>query len=124
LTTILGLFFALRLPGILGVSRSWGVAGLTASAGIAGWVEFLLLRRSLHQRIGAVPSASVFFLKLWVTAAISAAAAWGVKIAIGHRGPLVTASAVLIPYGLVYFGIASMFRIPEAKTLMRRLRLG
>ncbi len=124
LTTILGLFFALRLPGILGVSRSWGVAGLTASAGIAGWVEFLLLRRSLHQRIGAVPSATVFFLKLWVTAAISATAAWGVKIAIGHRGPLVTACAVLIPYGVVYFGIASLFQIPEAKTLIRRVRLG
>jgi putative peptidoglycan lipid II flippase len=123
LTTILGLFFALRLPGILGMDRSWGVAGLTASAGIAGWVEFLLLRRSLHRRIGAVPSASVFFLKLWTTAAISAAAAWGIKLMIGHRGPLTTACAILIPYGLLYFGIAYLFRIPESQTVLRRLRM-
>jgi putative peptidoglycan lipid II flippase len=122
-TTVLGLFFALRLPGILGVDRSWGVAGLTASAGIAGWIEFLLLRRSLHKRIGAVPSASVFFLKLWTTAGMSAVAAWAIKLAIGHRGPLVTASAVLIPYGLLYFGIASLFQIPEAQTVLRRLRI-
>jgi putative peptidoglycan lipid II flippase len=123
LTTVLGLFFALKLPGILGISRSWGVAGLTASAGISGWVEFLLLRRTLHKRIGAVPSASVFFLKLWITAAISSAAAWGVKVAIGHRGPLITAGAVLLPYGLLYFGIASLLRIPEAQGLVRRLRM-
>jgi putative peptidoglycan lipid II flippase len=123
LTTILGLFFALRLPGMFGVNRSWGVAGLTASAGIAGWVEFLLLRQSLRKRIGAVPSASAFFLKLWTTAAVSAAGAWAIKLGIGHRGPLVTASAVLIPYGLLYFGIAFLFQIPEAQTVLRRLRI-
>jgi hypothetical protein len=70
-----------------------------------------------------VPSASVFFLKLWITAAISSAAAWGVKVAIGHRGPLITAGAVLLPYGLLYFGIASLLRIPEAQGLVRRLRM-
>ena len=33
----------------------WGVAGLTASAGIAGWVEFVLLRSRLGQRVGRAP---------------------------------------------------------------------
>ena len=35
LTTLLGLCCALRLPQMLGIERSWGVAGLTASAGVA-----------------------------------------------------------------------------------------
>src|SRR5689334_20475034 len=91
LTTVLGLFCALRLPQMLGIDRSWGVAGLTTSAGIAGWIEFLLLRWKLHQRIGAVAPASHFLAKLWSSALVSAAAAWGIKLAIGHRHPIVVA---------------------------------
>jgi putative peptidoglycan lipid II flippase len=121
LTTALGLFFALRLPGILGIDRSWGVAGLTASAGLAGWVEFLLLRWRLHQRIGALPAASIFFGKLWTAAALAAGVAWGVKLIVGHRHPVLTAMAVLAPYGVVYFGVTSLMGIPEAKTVLRRV---
>jgi putative peptidoglycan lipid II flippase len=54
LTLILGYLFALPLPPLLGIDRRWGVAGLALSAGIAGWVEFVMLRRALHQQIGVV----------------------------------------------------------------------
>jgi putative peptidoglycan lipid II flippase len=123
LTTILGLLFALRLPQMIGIDRSWGVAGLTASAGIAGWVEFLLLRWKLHQRIGAVQPVTSLLAKLWVSAAFSAAVAFAIKIALGHHGPRLIALAVLIPYGLLYFAITSLLRVPEAqKTVGRFLR--
>lgn len=122
LTTVLGLFCALRLPQMIGISRSWGVAGLTASAGIAGWAEFLLLRWKLHQRIGAVQPASAFLAKLWLAAALSAGGAWGIKLAIGHHRPLIMAVAILIPYSLVYFGITSLLKIPEAQTVLKRLK--
>ena len=122
LTTILGLFCALRLPQMIGIDRSWGVAGLTASAGVAGWVEFLLLRWKLHQRIGRVQPASAFLAKLWIAAAISAGGAWAIKWGIGHHRPRLTAIAVLIPYGLFYFGITSLLKIPEAQTVLRRLK--
>ena len=49
LTTVLGYLFAIPLPRWLGVPALWGAAGLTASAGIAGWVEMLLLRRTLNR---------------------------------------------------------------------------
>src|SRR5437870_9190295 len=52
LTTVLGYLFAIPLPRWLGVASMWGAAGLTASAGMAGWVELLLLRSTLNQRIG------------------------------------------------------------------------
>ncbi|HWY71199.1 MAG TPA: murein biosynthesis integral membrane protein MurJ [Terriglobales bacterium] len=120
LTTLLGLFFALRLPQMLGIDRSWGVAGLTASAGIAGWVEFLLLRWKLHQRIGAVAPAGAFLTKLWSSALVSAAAAWGIKLAVGHRDPILVAIAVLLPYGAFYLATTSMWRIPEAQTVLRK----
>jgi putative peptidoglycan lipid II flippase len=122
LTTILGLFFALRLPQMVGIDRAWGVAGLTASAGIAGWVEFLLLRWKLHQRIGAVQPAGAFLGKLWMSAAVAGLAAWGIKLAIGHRHPIVVGIAVLIPYGVLYFLITTVLRIPEAQTVLRRFR--
>src|SRR5262249_39761314 len=66
LTSILGVLFALPLPRLLGIDLKWGAAGLTASAGIAGWVEFLMLRRTLNKRIGktALPSSYVFNLCL------------------------------------------------------------
>jgi putative peptidoglycan lipid II flippase len=122
LTTVLGLFCALRLPQMIGISRSWGVAGLTASAGIAGWVEFLLLRWKLHQRIGAVQPASAFLAKLWIAALVSAAGAWAIKLEIGQHRPRLTAIAILIPYGLLYFGITSVLKVPEAQQVLKRLK--
>ena len=105
---------------MLGLDRSWGVAGLTASAGVAGWIEFLLLRWKLHQRIGAVAPASGFVAKLWFSALLSAAAAWGIKLAVGHRDPIVVAITVLVPYGMLYFVATSVFRIPEAQVVLKR----
>jgi putative peptidoglycan lipid II flippase len=121
ITTLLGLFCALRLPQMLGIDRSWGVAGLTASAGIAGWVEFLLLRWKLHQRIGAVAPAASFLARLWLSALVSASAAFGIKVALGHRDPILVAIAVLIPYGALYFLGTFALQIAEAQTFLRRL---
>src|SRR5262249_43477404 len=52
LTAALGYMAAMHLPVLLAIPLRWGAAGLTASAGVAGWVEMLLLRRSLNARIG------------------------------------------------------------------------
>jgi putative peptidoglycan lipid II flippase len=120
LTTLLGLFCALRLPQMIGVDRSWGVAGLTASAGVAGWVEFLLLRWRLHQRIGAVRLAGAFLAKLWISAVLSAGVAWGIKLVAGHRDPRILGVVVLIPYGIAYFLITSLLKVPEAQIVLRR----
>jgi putative peptidoglycan lipid II flippase len=121
LTTGLGYLFALPLPHLLGISARWGAAGLTASAGIAGWVEFTLLRRSLNRRIGATGLPATFVARLWISAAIAAAAAWAVKLATGPHDPRLTAIAVLTPYGLIYFALTYVFKIEECVTALRRL---
>lgn len=120
LTTGLGYLCAIPLPPLLGISQSWGVAGLTASAGVAGWVEFILLRRSLNRRIGKTGLPLSFVAKLWTGAAIGAGAAWGIKLLIGRRHPAIVAALVLIPYGLIYFGVTSAMKLPEAQSVIGR----
>jgi len=120
LTTMLGYLFAIPLPHILGIPSRWGVAGLTVSAGIAGWVEFILLRRTLNQQIGRTGLPLLFVAKLWVAAITGAAIGWAIKFALGSQHPIVVAALVLIPYGLTYFAVAFAFKVPEMYTIAGR----
>jgi putative peptidoglycan lipid II flippase len=120
LTTVLGYLFAIPLPAVLGLDPKWGVAGLTASAGLAGWIEFALLRRTLNRRIGQTGLTSSYVAKLWLAAGGGAGLGWTIKLAVGERHPVIVAALVLVPYGLVYFGIAAALRIEEAGVVIRR----
>jgi putative peptidoglycan lipid II flippase len=124
LTTVLGYACAIPLPRALGVSAAWGATGLTASAGVAGWVEMLLLRRSLNARIGPTGLPFDYVLKLWSASAAAAAGAWAVKILVPPVHPVVLAIAVLAPYGVVFFAITCALKIPEALTVLSRVRQG
>ena len=125
LTTGLGYVFAIPLPHLLGIDPKWGAAGLTASAGIAGWVEFALLRRSLNQRIGRTGLSSGYVAKLWLSALGGGALGWGIKLMLPHLHPILVAALVLVPYGLMYFAMASGLRVDEASAVIRRgLRIG
>jgi putative peptidoglycan lipid II flippase len=121
LTVGLGYLCALPLPRWLGIDPHWGAAGLTASAGVAGWVEFTLLRRTLNARIGATGVAAPLIAKLWGSAAVGAAAAWGIKLAIVGVRPEVTAILVLVPYGLIYFAVTYLLRVEECGALFEKL---
>jgi putative peptidoglycan lipid II flippase len=122
LTTLLGYLAALPLPHLLGIEQRWGVAGLTISAGIASWVEFTLLQRGLRRRIGHVGVQLLFLAKVWAAALIAAAAARGVLVALGHHGPIWLAAAVLSIYGILYFGLAMLFKLSEAHSVLGMLR--
>lgn len=120
LTTGLGYLCAIPLPPLLGIEQRWGVAGLTASAGVAGWVEFLLLRRTLNRRIGQTGLPLSFMGRLWAGAAIGAGVAFGIKLLLGQRHPAIIAALVLVPYGLIYFGVTAAMKLPEAQTVVGR----
>ena len=125
LTTGLGYLFAIPLPRALGIAQMWGAAGLTASAGLAGWVEMLLLRSTLNARIGPTGLPVEYVAKLWTSAAVAAAIAWGVKLTIPGAHPIVAAIAILGPYGALFLAMTAAMRIPEtgaAITRIRRLR--
>ncbi len=118
LTTALGLIFALLLPHWLGVDAKWGAAGLTASAGLAGWVEFALLRRALHDRIGDTGLRATFTLKLWAVAFAGAAVAYFTKTMLSTPHPILLASVVLPVYGAIYLGGTMLLGIEESKATL------
>jgi len=120
LTTGLGYLCAIPLPPLIGLDPKWGAAGLTASAGVAGWVEFALLRRSLNSRLGRTGLTLGYVSKLWLAAVIGAGIGWTIKLVIGVRHPVIVAALVLVPYGLVYFGVTSALKIPEANAVVGR----
>ena len=122
LTIALGFLFALPLPRLVGIDPRWGAAGLTASAGIAGWVEFMLLRRTLDRRLGPTGVPTSFVIRLWGSATLAAIAAWVVKLAIQHRHPLVVALFSLGMFGITYFAITAELEIPESRRVLTRIR--
>jgi putative peptidoglycan lipid II flippase len=121
LTTVLGYLFAIPLPPAIGLDPKWGVAGLTASAGIAGWIEFVLLRRSLNRRIGKTGLPLGYVAKLWLAAGVGAGVGWAIKLGIGNHHPAIIAVLVLLPYGLVYFAVTAALKVPELNTVFGRV---
>ncbi|HEX5005352.1 MAG TPA: murein biosynthesis integral membrane protein MurJ [Gemmatimonadales bacterium] len=120
LTGALGWFAALHLPGLLVIGPEWGAAGLTASAGVAGWLEFVLLRRSLGARIGSSSLPPGLLPRLWCSAALAAALGWLLLSAIPAWHPVPTAAAVLSLYGTAYFLATRLLGVQEARTLLGR----
>jgi putative peptidoglycan lipid II flippase len=122
LGTTMGYFASLHLPGIVGVDPKWGVAFLTASSGAAGWVEFSLLRRTLHKRIGRTGLAAQRLASLWGAAAVAAALGLGARLLAGDSlHPVLLAVAVLGPYGVAYLGVTWFSGVPEARSLVGRI---
>jgi putative peptidoglycan lipid II flippase len=122
LTTALGYLCALPLPRWIGLDPRWGAAGLTVSAGVAGWVEFTLLRRTLNRRIGQTGLPAARVAKLWTSAAVAAAAAWGVKLAVGEGHRMLYGAAILGTYGALYFAVAYLLGVEECAGALRRFK--
>jgi putative peptidoglycan lipid II flippase len=121
LTTVLGYFCAVYVPPMLGIEIQWGVVGLTLSAGVAGWIEFVLLRWSLNRKIGKTGIPLDFTLKLWAAAIIGAGIGWGIKLAIGSAlRPIPVALLIATPYGIIYFLMASLFKVKEARAVVNQ----
>jgi len=124
ITGVLGWAFALPVREALGYSEMWGGFGLTASAGFAAWIEFLLLRRWLGARIGAVPIPVRLGLGALAAAATAGALGYGVAwLATRGGAPIwLSAIAAIGAFGIAYLAITSLARIPEAAAFTRRLR--
>jgi putative peptidoglycan lipid II flippase len=113
ISTTLGYLWAIPL--------GWGVPGLAGAAAAGGWVEFVLLRRTLRARIGPAGIPGKDLTKLWGASLLAATVAWGVRLAIGPQHPLVAAALILGPFGLVYAATAALLGMGEVGSLIRRL---
>jgi putative peptidoglycan lipid II flippase len=119
LTTILGYLAALPLPRLVGIEPRWGVAGLTISAGIASWVEFTMLQKALRGRVGQVGVPPGFLVRVWLAALLAAAAGRGLTHALGSRNHIFLAVVVLGLYGIVFFALSLVQKLPEARSIVR-----
>jgi putative peptidoglycan lipid II flippase len=124
LTLALGYLFSLPLPRLLGIDPRWGVAGLTLSAGLAAWVEYALLRRSLHKRIGAVDYPASRVLRLWLGALLASALCYLLHRHLQIRNAQLAAAAILLPYGSLYIAFTALMKVPIPGSLMRRFKRG
>jgi putative peptidoglycan lipid II flippase len=122
LTGGFGWFAALRLPGLLVVGPEWGAAGLTASAGVAGWLEFVLLRRSLGERIGSTGLPAGLLPRLWASSLAGAAVGWFALTYLPTLHPVPAAVIILGGYGVSYLLTARLFGVQEARDLLVRLQ--
>jgi len=121
LTTVLGYVCSIPVPRALGIDAHWGVFGLTATAGIASWVEFTLLRRTLNRRIGPTGIPVGLMARLWGSALLAAAAAWGVKLAIGMSRPVIDGLLILGTFGGVYLALTYLMGVEECSRAVRRV---
>jgi putative peptidoglycan lipid II flippase len=121
LTTILGYLFSIPVPRWLGIDPRLGAAGLTISAGLAGWVEFVLLRRSLNRRIGHTGLTFSYTAKLWVGALAGVLVGWGLKLLVLGWRPIPLAIVVLGGYGVTYFAIGYLFGLTQARIIIGRI---
>ncbi len=122
LTTILGYLGAIVLPPMLGLDTAWGTAGLTASAGVAGWIEFLMLRRTLNRRLGPTGLPRTLVAQLWGASLAGGAVGWFFKLWLSLEDPILSALAVLGPYGITYLAMTLVLRVPEAEKAIGRAR--
>ncbi len=147
LTALLGLLFAfplrpllveaivrlgLPIPNVTGGALALGAVGLTSSAGIAAWIEFLLLRKKLGQRIGRVSLSGSLQLRLWGAALLGGAASFAIRPALedlaiagpGRLAAIVRAGLACGVFGTVYLIAALLLRVPQMSGLLRRIRGG
>jgi putative peptidoglycan lipid II flippase len=124
LTTILGYLFALPIPAYFHLDPSWGTAGLTASAGLSGWVEFLLLKKSLGTKIGKTFLGLKYQMQLWTVALLGAMIAFFLKINYFQANDhfIIRAVIVLGIYGVTYLAGTIALGVPESQSFIRRFR--
>jgi putative peptidoglycan lipid II flippase len=103
-----------------------GPVGLAAGATLGAWLEWVLLRRALAQRIGKVGAGADQLARMFTAAALAAGAGYAVNLIVGGSHPVFTAACVAAGFGIVYLGAARAMGLGEAvafsQSLLRRLR--
>jgi hypothetical protein len=74
----------------------------------------------MNARIGTTGLPASYVVKLWTSAAAGAAVAWAVKVSVPPLHPIVAATLILTPYGVVFFAMAYAFRLPEVANALAR----
>jgi putative peptidoglycan lipid II flippase len=116
-----GIFADVRVAGL-----PLGPVGLALGAAAGAWLEWALLFRGLQRRIGSVGAGSGQLVRMFGAALTAAAVGYGVQIVAAGVHPVFMAVVVVGTFGVIYFAVARMLGLSEAKvvidSLVRRLR--
>jgi len=119
---LLSAVLALWLPRQLGIGRVWGAAGITLASSLAGWVEYSLLRRSMHGKIGRTALPVGLLARLWGAAVLAGGAGYGVKLLLGTGGSHILRGLVALGvFAAAYGAITVALGVPEARGLADRV---
>ncbi len=114
------------LAGFTVADQPLGPVGLALGAALGAWLEWGLLRANLRRRVGAVGAGAGPLARMFGAALAGAAAGQAVRVALGGLGPLPLAVLVAAVYGIVYFGVARLLGLAQARvvfdSLLRRMR--
>ncbi len=117
----------LPIPAVYGGPLSLGVVGITTASAVAAWIEFLLLRRGIQNRVGKGAPQGVHLLKMWT------AALWGGAIGMAMDQFIARRVAAMLPmsyvveailvagaFGAAYLGAGYAMRLPEVTATLGR----
>lgn len=124
-TIAAGLMFLLQRVTVAG--QSLGPVGIALGAGVGAWFEFFVLRRSLGRQLDGPPgSGGGRLARLLLAAIVAALIGRAIDWFLPPLHPILLAVLVLMPFGVVYFGLARLLGVPEAAAatdrILRRLR--
>lgn len=101
-----------------------GVVGLALGSGVAAWIEYVLLRRRVADRLGSPPSLRSAVLSVMGPAAAATVAVIATQVLLDDAPILVQAAAIAIVGGAAYFLTALAAHVPEVERLRGRLPAG
>ncbi len=103
-----------------------GPAGLSVAAAVAAWVEYLLLRRAIAQRIGPVMLGGGMLSRIGMAGLIAGAAGVGMRWVVSGLPPVPAGVVAVAALGGVYTAAACVLGVSEIRDLLaglaRRLR--
>ncbi|HEV2148870.1 MAG TPA: murein biosynthesis integral membrane protein MurJ [Longimicrobiaceae bacterium] len=112
-------------PGLFGDLQvgPWrlGAVGLGLAASVGAWLEWILLRRRLRDRIGPVGAGLGLLTRMFAAALAGAAAGWAVRWALPEVPALLEAALVVPAFAGVYFGVGAALGLGEAGVFLRRV---
>lgn len=112
----------LPVPGGNLGEASLGVVGVSTASAFAAWIEFILLRQGIRQRLGRGENKGAFFARLWVAALLAGLAALAIDLA-DINLPLQKYSEAILAcgvFGVVYFGVGFALKVPEVRATIGR----
>ncbi|HEU4887759.1 MAG TPA: murein biosynthesis integral membrane protein MurJ [Thermoanaerobaculia bacterium] len=119
--------FKLPIPHTAGGIAALGAVGISTASALAAWIEFLLLRHRMRQRVGKGEPKGAFMLKLWIAAGVAGVASLAADVyfvrGVAANLPLPRISEAIVVcgvFGVVYFAVAAMLGIGEVRAFIGR----